>query len=112
MIIPKSTETRIASVDLSGYHAGQVIQHEAIVRARGHYYPAGQDAAGRPSYAWTPTHWQAEHATRASSDGAVSVARSPWLRSRAEAEAWLGARGLELGRAYWHAARPEREVRS
>jgi hypothetical protein len=95
-------ETRTAIVDLSRYHAGQTVEPSAEVRAAGHYYPVG-----RGRVAWRADRWQAIHRVLDRSDMQRTETVSPWYPSLVEAERWLMGRGLVLGGAYWHTARPE-----
>ena len=102
-----NTETRTAPVDLSQYHAGQIIQHSATMTAVGRYVRDGRDAFRRPVYRWVAVAWRSTHTVRDGSDGETITTTSPDCRTRDEAEAWLESRGLRLGGSYWHAATAE-----
>ena len=94
-----------ATVDLSQYHAGQMIEHNAAMRAQCRVVRKEYGAFGKPIERLVPIRWQAIHGTVDRSDHSTSEAASPWVGSMYEAERWLTSRGLILGGPYWHAAK-------
>jgi len=98
---------RRAPVDLSQFHAGQMVEHSVTMRAEGRYVPNGYDAFGRMRWKWIAVRWQAVHVTLDRSDGREASEVSPWYASCGEAETWIRSQGLILGGEYWHAAREE-----
>jgi hypothetical protein len=89
------TATYEAPVQLSARHHGQIIEHDALLRAEGPMVEVDRNAFGKAIRRHRPVRWQAVHTNTDRSNGREDQQSSPWYPTSQEAEAWLlKVRGL------------------